>query len=240
MSFAIFKQARVLTLAACISSLVAFGACDSSPRTGTGPAAVWYEGSAPIIRHQVDVSRNRLWILAWDGVHVYDQGTRKQIGRAALPEWSWVGEPYGCAPALAIGPQGEAIVTSDVAPAVWRVDPVNFAVTRTVLALDADADKDAGFSGLAYAPAQGVFIATSTFTGTLWRVDPLLQTAQKIALSSRLPRTCGWDIAPPAPGRGRDLRLQLCISSRRLSRQISVTPDLRSADVVAQTCGRSD
>jgi len=255
MSFGAFNKSRSAMIAAFISSLAVLGACDNSRPPGPafamgknafaapssrsldpgGPPS-WYEGSAPIIRRQIDVTRNRDWILASDGVHAYDQATRQKVGSTALPGWIWVGEPYGCSPALAIGPQGEAVISSDVSPVMWRVDPASFAVTRTSLALDADADKDIGFSGLVYAPEQGVFIATSSFHGSFWRIDPLLRTAQKLALSSRLPPACGWNISLPAPGLGKGGALSLCVASGHESRQISLASDLRTADVVAQRC----
>jgi hypothetical protein len=249
MSFATFNKTRAALLAACLSSLAVFGACDNPRLSATasamggnalaesGAPPTWYKGSAPVIRHQFDAARNRSWILAWDGVHAYDYGTSKKIDRVALPGWNWVGEPYGCAPALAIGPQGEAVISSDVAPVMWRVDPATLAVTSRELVLDADTDKDVGFSGLAYAPEHGVFIATSSFQGSVWRLDPALKTAQKIALVGRLPRACGWNVASPEPGRRNDQALSLCLNSARGTRQLNLAADLRSAHVVAQSCG---
>jgi hypothetical protein len=240
MSFVNSSKVRSVLFVTCIFSLASFGACDNAQAQKPVSPATAYKGRAPIIRQQIDVTRNRVWILALDGVHVYNQGTGKKVGSAVLPGWSWVGEPYGCSPALAIGPEGEAVITSDVFPVVWRIDPATLAVTSTALALDTDADKDMGFSGLIYAPAQGAFFAAGTFSGSFWRIDPALKTAKKIALSTRLPRTCGWNIAPPEPGGGMDRGLKLCISSARGARQIKLAPDLQSAEVLAQTCTGSN
>lgn len=249
MSFATFTKTRAAVFATCLLSLAAIGARDKSqlsasasttdrkPLVESGAAPAWYRGAAPIIRHQFDAARNRAWILAWDGVHAYDYGTRKEISRIVLPGWSWVGEPYGCAPALAIGPQGEAVISSDVAPVMWRIDPATLAVTSREVMLDADTDKDVGFSSLAYVPEQSVFIATSAFHGSIWRIDPALGTAQKIALLGRLPRACGWNISLPQPARGTARPLTLCLSSDRGRRQINLAADLRMAHVVEQSCG---
>ena len=259
MPLATVNRIRSAILVVCITLLAVLGSCDNSrPHVavsatsrdafanpgsrGLGPVVppAWYRGRAPIIRHQVDEMRNRAWILAWDGVHAYDLGKREKVGIVVLPGWSWVGEPYGCTPALAIGPQGEAIITSNVYPVVWRVDHKTLVVTANTLALDADADKDIGFSGLVYLPEQGAFIATSSFLDSMWRIDPLLKTAQRIALSLPLPRGCGWNISSPAPDRGKEQSLSLCITRQRLARQVRLAPDLRSADVVAQACDRRD
>ena len=144
MSVCTSNKSRSAMLAACLSSLAVTAACDNSHsqaptfaadtnvsanrdslRLDQGVPPAWYTSKAPIIRYRFDEKRNQAWILAWDGVHAYDPDTRQTRGRVVLPGWSWVGEPYGCSPELAIGPQGEAIITSDVYPVVWRVDPKN-------------------------------------------------------------------------------------------------------------------
>jgi len=71
-----------------------------------------------------------------------------------LPGWLYAGEPYGCAPDLALGPKGEALISSDVVPVLWRVDPETLAVTQHTPWLDADADKDIGFTALAFSREQ--------------------------------------------------------------------------------------
>jgi hypothetical protein len=98
-----------------------------------------------------------------------------------LPGWNWVGEPYACAPAVATGPRGEVVVTSNVLPILWKIDPDTLAVSMHRLQLDADTDKDVGFSGLVYSARDGAYLAVSELHGTLWRIDPLLQRAQRIA-----------------------------------------------------------
>ena len=41
--------------------------------------------------------------------------------------------------------------------------------------VDADTDKDVGFSGLTYSERNGAYFAVSGLHGTLWRIDPLLR-----------------------------------------------------------------
>src|SRR5688572_869792 len=83
------------------------------------------------------------WHLTNHGVVLLKAGAREPV-RISLPGWVWAGEPYGCGPALALGPGGEAVITSDVVPVVWRVDPASLRVSVHALELDRDTDKDVG------------------------------------------------------------------------------------------------
>lgn len=139
--------------------------------------------AAEPLRTVHDASRNRTWLLQPDGVYLNGK-------RFELPGWIHAGEPYACGPALAVDAQGAAVVSSDVVPVLWRIDPLKSQVTTHPLVLDADADKDVGFSSLTYAPDQGVFFAVSSVYGSLWRIDPLLRRAQKIPLSAPVAKAC--------------------------------------------------
>jgi hypothetical protein len=132
------------------------------------------------------------------GVRLRNAGTTYDV---ALPGWLWAGEPYTCGPALAFGPKGEIIVTSDVVPTLWRIDPQTRAVSVRPLELDADRDMDIGFSSISYSAKHGAYFAISNANGSLWRIDPLLRRAQKTALSAPLPRECGmaWARIHPTP-----------------------------------------
>jgi len=142
------------------------------------------QGASPNIREQVDPARERIWRLGRDGVFVLDLAARAKLVR--LEGWQWAAPPYSCPPDLALGPKGEAVVTSNVVPVLWRVDPQTFAVSVHQLALDADEDKDVGFSALVYSPEHGAFFGVSAPHGSVWRIDAQLTRAQKVPLS--LPR----------------------------------------------------
>src|SRR5204863_2390370 len=88
----------------------------------------WVRSDQPILRYQLDVVRDRLWVLTPEGVELYDAATRGKIAHISLPDWLWAGEPYSCAPDLALGPRGEALVSSNVVPKLWRIDPVSRSV----------------------------------------------------------------------------------------------------------------
>jgi hypothetical protein len=116
------------------------------------------------------------------GVVVVDLKSGRTVARVDLPGWHWAGAPYGCTPALALGPKGEALVSSDVLPVLWRIDPETLAVSRHELTLDEDSGRDIGFSALAYSAKLGTFVAVACTGGARWRVDSFLKRAQKISL----------------------------------------------------------
>ena len=119
---------------------------------------------------------DRVWQLARNGVVAQDAG---RTTRVPLPDWIYAGPRFSCAPALAVGPNGEAVVTSDVVPTLWRVDSRTLAVTRHELKLDTDNDKDVGFIDLAWEAKEGAYFAASTADGALWRIDRELKAARK-------------------------------------------------------------
>ena len=73
-------------------------------------------------------------------------------------------------------------MTSNVLPVLWKIDPTTLAVSVHRVELDADTDKDVGFSGLVYSERNGAYFAVSELHGSLWRIDPLLRRAQKVSI----------------------------------------------------------
>jgi hypothetical protein len=174
-----------------------------------------------ILRVREDPQRDRLWVLRPSGVHLYSLKTRQPLRHIVLPRWHWAGEPHSCAPDLALGPRGEALVTSDIAASLWRVDPRTLVVTVHELSLDADRHMDVGFSGLAYAPEQGAYFAVS-YVGSLWTIDTQLSKARKIPLSAPIARACGIATRP-----------RLCVRGEQADWAIDLAPDRRSGRVAA-------
>jgi hypothetical protein len=155
--------------------IIPVGGCDSRAAASSAD---------PPTRYRVDPARQRVWLLTVDGVIVDDAAAPAKVA-VSLPEWQWVAPPYGCLPDLAIGPNGEAVITSNVLPTLWRIDPGTLAVSVHPLALDADLDKDVGFSRIAYSPEHGAFFAVGIYDGALWRIDPVLASARKLAPRDR-------------------------------------------------------
>jgi hypothetical protein len=202
------------------------------------PASKPSPGRPVPMRYQVDAERSRIWVLSRDGVVVHDVATAKKAA-IVLPGWVTVGAAYGCPPDIALGPRGEALVTSNVVPTLWRIDPETLAVSVHPLALDADDDKDVGFSGLAYSPQHGGFLAASYHHGSLWRIDAALERARKIPLSAPIPQACGIAVrqndAPqtlrPAPN--------VCVITPRGGWSIIFAAGWRSAYVSAAPCAEA-
>jgi hypothetical protein len=121
--------------------------------------------------------RVHTWQLTDEGIVQHKPGAREPV-RISLPGWLWVGEPYGCGPALAMGPSGEAVVTSDVVPVLWRVDPETLSVSAH--ALELSPDREIGFSTLTYSIEHAAFIATSGTDGSRWKIDVPLKKAERI------------------------------------------------------------
>ena len=161
------------------TTLVPLAGCDigAAPRNKAAYESRQFE--LPNVRYRIDPERSRVWLLAREGVFVYDLSRPERVP-VPLPGWLTVDAPYSCPPDLALGPKGEALITSNTVPTLWRIDPESLAVTVHPLLLDADTNKDVGFSALAYSAQHGAFIAASYAHGSLWRIDPRLERAQKI------------------------------------------------------------
>jgi hypothetical protein len=177
--------------------------------------------AADPLRYRAQPERARVWVIEAAGLFVEEGRVRRAV---ALPEWHWAGEPYACAPDIAIGPRGEAIVTSNVAPVLWKIDADTLAVSVHRLELDADHDKDVGFSGLVYSERHGAYFAVSELQGSLWRIDPLLRRAQKIALSEPVRGACSVSMQQQRPSRFTRLRVD--------GRNVHLAPDQRFAYVI--------
>ena len=178
--------------------------------------------AADPLRYRAQPERARVWSISEGGLFVEE--ARKPRRAIELPQWHWANWPYACAPDIAIGPRGEAVITSNVLPVLWKIDPDTLAVSVHRLELDADNDKDVGFSGLVYSERSGAYFAVDEHHGSLWRIDPLLRRAQKIALSEPVRGACSVSVQR----QGRTSRFS------RLSlegRNVDLAPDQRSAYV---------
>jgi hypothetical protein len=165
---------KILAMAAALMLAFAEG-CGNDLAQASAPG----EGARPLLRYRVDQVRGFAWALRPDGVDVYGP-KGALIGHVVLPEWSWAGHPYGCVPDLVIGPDGAALISSDVQPTLWRVRPETLEVSRHDLVLDPDEGRDIGFSRLAYSTQEGAFLAVGSFHGARWRIGSSLKTAQKM------------------------------------------------------------
>lgn len=220
-----------------LAASISIGGCDTgtAPQQATKAAGEAWQLQLPNGRYQVDPVRNRIWFLAYEGVFVYDVSRPERMA-VTLPGWMWAGAPYSCLPDLALGPKGEAVITSDILPTLWRIDPDTLAVSVHPLVLDSDTGKDVGFSGLVYSSEHGAYFAASYGHGSLWRIDPQLRTAQKIALSAPLPEPCGLAVRPRSPQQRISRLVGLCVRTLQGGWTVDVAPDQRSAHVRGAPC----
>jgi hypothetical protein len=148
---------------------------------------------ATVPRTENDAIHNRVWTLEDDAAYVYSASTQALIQRIELPNWIAARRAYSCAPDIAISPNGDALVTSNVRTIIWRVDAGSLTATPIEIATDSDHDKDFGFTGLVYVDAK-TLIAFNAFHGTLWQIDIAKRTARKISTSSPIRGTCGISV----------------------------------------------
>ena len=108
-----------------IGLMAVTGGCDSNAALPPQPLAAIEapQGETPEARTQTDLARNRVWLLTREGVFLQDRALSDKLVKLQIPGWHWAGAPYGCLPDLALGPRGEAVVTSDVVPTLWRSIP---------------------------------------------------------------------------------------------------------------------
>jgi hypothetical protein len=216
---------RAVLLAGLIGALTGCDIGEPLPHAAQGASAP--ASQAIQLRYQVDPARNRVWSLTEQGVFLHESATLKKVV-LDLPAWQWAGAPYGCLPDLALGPKGEAVVSSDTLPSLWRIDPDSLAVSVHQPVVDGDGGKDVGFSALAYSPEHRAWFAMS-LEGSFWRIDPLFTRAEKIALAERLPQACGLAASSGSALLKPSRLTGLCLRTTKGTWVIDVSPDQRSA-----------
>ena len=180
--------------------------------------------AADPFRYRAQPERARVWAISEDGLFIEE--ARKPRRAIKLADWHWANWPYACAPDIAIGPRGEAVITSNVLAVLWKIDPDTLAVSVHRLKLDADTDKDVGFSGLVYSERNGAYFAVNEHHGSIWRIDPLLRRAQKVAVAEPLRGACAVSIQRQERA---SVFSRLCIRGTRESWLLHLAADQRSA-----------
>lgn len=220
---------------------IAISGCDAGADSALGASLVnnspdWVPGDPSVLRYQTDRASGRLWALTAEGVEVYDATTRRKVAQVTLPGWMWVGGQYSCPPDLAIGPRGEAVISSNVVSTLWRVDPATLEASKHDLVVDEDKGRDIGFSALMYSTRLGAYFAVGPSQGSLWRIDPQFVRAQNVPLSAPLPKACGLAIPPPEPDRRASRFVGFCVRGEQGDATVSLAPDQRSGYVRPGQC----
>lgn len=202
------------------------------------PTTIGFEGERPQFRHQIDEARHRAWFLTRNEVHLYDPKGPETIRKIQLPDWIWASWPTdGCMPDLALGPNGEAVVSSNVLPWLWRIDPDTLAVSKHELALDPESGKEIGFSGLAYSEKKRAFIAMGSADGSLWWIDRSLQRAERVSLSAPIPPACEIVIGHRTTIEQKlAAAIRLCVETGPGGWTVDLAPHQRFGHVYARSC----
>lgn len=101
------------------------------------------------------------------------------LGKAVvLAGWVNAYQPYAEPPGCVVEPGGTVLVSSNVVPDLWRVDPVTGAIDRVPIRLNDDAMREVGFTLLEIADAKTVK-AKAAIGGAAWRIDLETRTATK-------------------------------------------------------------
>jgi hypothetical protein len=136
--------------------------------------------NAAIIAVKQDGARGSTWILGHDALYLYQPAAPATIKRFGLPNWRYVTRAFACPPDVAIGPDGVVIVSSNIEPTLWRVDPGGtVAVEIPVQRIDRPAE-DMGFTDLEVSPA-GTVWARGAADRSRWRIDLGKRTAVLIS-----------------------------------------------------------
>ena len=220
---------------------IAIAGCDAGADSVLGASLVnnspdWVPDDPSVLRYQTDRARGRLWALTSQGVEVYDVTTRRQVALVTLPGWIWAGRKYSCPPDLAIGPRGEAVISSNVVSTLWRVDPATLEASSHDLVVDEDKGRDIGFTALTYSARLGAYFAVSPSQGSLWRIDSQFVRAQNVPLSEPLPKACGLAIPPPDADRRASRFVGFCVRGEQGDSTVSLAPDQRSGYVRPGQC----
>jgi hypothetical protein len=178
-----------------VPAMIMFAGCSEYQAPVAEPVAAREESTHQVLRVKEDLARGRRWDLGWGAVHVYDVASGRLIRSSPLPRASFSAARESCLPDMLLSRSGALIVSSNAEPALWRISPAHFEMERFDIAVDADQDKDFGFSGLAWGADEKIVHAASAVMGTLWRIDLESAAASKIALSSRIPGACGREVA---------------------------------------------
>lgn len=99
------------------------------------------------------------------------------LGKAVvLAGWIAANAPHVGEPACVVEPRGTVLMSSNIVPDLWRIDPATGSVERLAIRLVDRADRDVGFTQLERVDTRGLK-AKSAIDGTKWRIDLRTRTA---------------------------------------------------------------
>jgi hypothetical protein len=119
-----------------------------------------------------DALRDRTWALRADALYLYESRTGTRARRFTLPGWIYVTPRFACEPDLLVEATGTVIVSSNIVPNLWRVDPDASTTVELQLVLEPEAGRDLGFTALRFA-THGALHAGGSTDRSRWQIDLL-------------------------------------------------------------------
>ena len=161
------------------------------------------DGRTHVLRVRTDVPRHRIWVLASDALYLYDARSSQLERRFPIDALAQHSSEH-CLPDMAVDRHGNAFVSSAIAPELFRIDATSLELSKREIRVDADEDKDFGFSAITVAGDGETLYAASAMTGALWKIDRVRNTAAKMNLSQPIWGACALRLALSAPASGPD------------------------------------
>ena len=202
-------------------------------------------------RIRADLQRNRYWVLGDDHVSVHDAVNRKLIRQIKLPGRNVA--DFVAYPDMVLDRTGAALVSSNITPMLWHIDPDSFNVTRIDIKLQTRENWDTGFSGLAYT-ADGALFGVTSFASSLWLlniseakatpIEPANPASNSMAITIPIAIPIAIPISIPhalrvayqATPDATSIKPYLCIAGADRSIRIELSIDNRRARIVDTAC----
>lgn len=129
-----------------------------------------------VVRVLPDESRSRVWILTSRAVYLRESGAPTK--RFTMPGRVHMDCAGDCQPDLLVEPAGSVLVSSNIQPDLWRIDPEAASSVKVPIALEQDSGKDFGFTQLRFGP-HGQIDVRGTLDRAEWQIDLAAQRASK-------------------------------------------------------------
>jgi hypothetical protein len=184
-----------LRFSALFTALALAGCIETSERVTDFEAPA--EARITPLRAATDLARGVRWELGWGRVAAYDVASGRLIRTIPLPGATLSGAAGSCLPDMVLDRAGALIVSSNITTRMWRIGPARFEVEVFDIEPDRDANKDFGFTSLAWSANDRELYAASAIGGALWRIDLNAGKAVHLAVSEIARGECG-----PLMGRG--------------------------------------
>jgi len=167
----------------------------SGEARGANARALPHDGRQHVLRIRVDAQRHRIWVLASEGIYLYDSMSSQLERHIPIDALSQHSNEH-CLPDMALDRSGSVFVSSAVRASLMRVDAESFEVTHHEVQADTDHGKDFGFSAITFTGEDDTLYAASATTGALWKIDHAANRATRIELSHPVWGACALSVAP--------------------------------------------